>query len=229
MKFGDDTDYFLVKQDNILGMPGSKTLSRRKGKKSKKESIFQNTRSFQEPVFQRTWARNNIINTCDAIKYLPCTLPSDDEKSLPGIRRGIKSFIKSITHISLTISWFRSSNPVMELDHFHQVDFDITHPDLFRDPFEDTIYDIASTRIDKLRYLLKLDRAGEERKDLLRSSVVDDSLWNVREVLAHRYNPATKLMDIKVRLGGETSEVTWIALNSLDVQDPVLIFKYINK
>lgn len=76
-----------------------------------------------------------------------------------------------------------------------------------------------------------MEMTERERRSLLSTLDLDDSLWDVQHVLGHRVNRSSKCKSIEVRVmfKNPIQEVRWIDMNSLTVQDPEPVLKYIQK
>lgn len=77
-----------------------------------------------------------------------------------------------------------------------------------------------------------MERAEKERRFLLSTLVLDDSLWDIKNVLGHRvnkYDPKYEFIELKVMFKNPTQEVKSVSLNILIAEDPDPILKYIHR
>lgn len=76
-----------------------------------------------------------------------------------------------------------------------------------------------------------MKRVEKERKSLLSTLALDDSLWDVKNVLEHRLNrsdPKYGFMGVKVTIKNPTQEVRLAPTNSLLPDDPDPAFRDIH-
>ena len=79
----------------------------------------------------------------------------------------------------------------------------------------------------QLQYMQMVDRESDNEDKWKNSGLIDDTLWNVDNILRHKITKDGVML--KCTFKGQQQDTQWVHMSALTLQDPIPILKYIQR
>ena len=99
--------------------------------------------------------------------------------------------------------------------------------DSFRRTFNELIIRGSPKHHTQLHYMQLVDREADCKSRWKESGLMDDALWDVKNILCHKSNKDGIML--KCQFNGPHTDTQWVHMSALTLQDPVPILEYIKR